>query len=353
MQCKTIKGVRIQAISSAIPEQTLDLNFFAAQYGEKEAARVIRGTGITAVRYAKDISNQNLIVAAAKNLLEQENISLNDIDALVVVTQTPDQFSPGAAFGVHAMLGLSEQCYLSSINDGCAGYVNGLIQAAALIKSGVYERVLLCTGDINSRLIDDNDYQLRMLFGDAASATLICLGKEEDELSFITGVDGSGKDMLGVKLSYEKNITYKNLTVGSISALQMDGVAVMSFALRRVPEIINMLLAEKSINKEDIDLFALHQPNEFMLNYLRKILDVDSQKLPSDVKEIGNTNSTSIPLLLTRITNSSKQSDCNETTDYHSNHLSSVILCGFGVGLAWNALHVNLSSTRLIPPVIV
>lgn len=117
----------------------------------------------------------------------------------------------------------------------------------------------------------------------------------------------------------------------------MDGAAVMSFALKRVPEVVDSLLNQIGISKEQIDLFALHQPNEFILNYLINSLGVDPSKVPIDVNGIGNTNSTSIPLLLTR--------------HAPTQELSSIVLCGFGVGLAWNAMHVTLANTTLIAPV--
>lgn len=347
MLCKTINGVHIQAISSALPEHLLDLQFFAQHYGEKQAARVARGTGITSIRVAEDLTTEDLITAAAQSLLQQEQISCEEIDALIVITQTPSQFSPGAAFAVHAKLGLSQDCYVSSVNDGCAGYGNGLLQASALVSSGAFKRVLLCTGDVNTRVVNDDEYQVRMLFGDAASATLLTKG--EDSLSFVTGVDGSGIDMLGVSIDYDKSLSFEQKAIAAIKPIKMDGAAVMSFALKRVPEAINALLASKEIDKDDIDLFALHQPNEFMLNYLRNVLDIDKQYLPSDVEGIGNTNSTSIPLLLSRRAQDPSHSTVTDQTE----SLRNVVLCGFGVGLAWNAVHLDLSRTHLIKPTIV
>lgn len=332
MAHKTINNVSIKAISAALPTHSMGQNEFANLYGLKEAARVARGTGIKAIRTADGLSTQALIVAAVTQLIDNIDISLSDIDALVVVTQTPDSWTPGTAFAVHSELGLNEGCYVTTINDGCAGYVNGLVQATSLISSGVYKNVLLCTGDINTRLVDDSDYQVRMLFGDAASATLI--GEGEDSVSYISGTDGGGKDLLGVKVSYGK--TEENSA--RVKTLQMDGAAVMSFALKRVPEVVGNLLKGKGLSKEQIDLFVLHQPNEFILKYLVNLLEVEPTKVPIDVNGIGNTNSSSIPLLLAR----------RYKVEGTKNN---IILCGFGVGLAWNAMHVNLSDTKFIAPV--
>lgn len=332
MAYKCISNISIKAMTAALPSKEIGRTFFAERYGDKEVARVIRGTGIGSIRSGCDTSTNDLITAAGENLLQHQAIKKEAIDGLVVVTQTPDDWSPGAAFVVHQQLGLPTHCVVINLNDGCAGYGNGLIQAAALVASGACKNVLLCTGDINTRLIDDDDYQVRMLFGDASSATLITSGNET--LSFIAAADGSGKGSLGVKLNYEK----KHGETGVVQSLKMDGAAVMNFALRRVPEVINALLNAKGLTTTEIDLFALHQPNEFILNYIRDLLDVDPEQLPADVNGIGNTNSTSIPLLLSRQDWSLRPKRKN------------VVLSGFGVGLAWNALHVDLSNTAFIAP---
>lgn len=330
---KLISGICVKSITAALPAETLGIDFFSSLYGEKEVARIVRGTGIRAVRSANGMTTSSLISAAARHLLSNTDVSKDEIDGLVVVTQTPDDWSPGCAFTVHYELKLDTSCLVMDVNAGCAGYVNGLVQAAALVSSGVCANVLLCTGDVNSRLIDDYDYQIRMLFGDAASATLITRG--DDSLSFISGVDGGGKSFLGVQLSYAKS----GNETGKIHSLKMDGAAVMNFALRRVPEAIDTLLNKIGISKESIDLFVLHQPNEFILNYIRNIIDISPEKFPIDVDGVGNTNSSSIPVLLSR-------KDWPDGIMYRN-----IVLCGFGVGLSWNALHLNLSNTKIFKPI--
>jgi 3-oxoacyl-[acyl-carrier-protein] synthase-3 len=330
---KHISGIKIAAITASIPSKILDSEFFSTLYGEKEVARVTRGTGIGSIRSGVGLTTADMVEAAASQLLCNVSLDKSDIDGLIVVTQTPDDWSPGTAFAIHQRFGLSTNCFLVDINSGCAGYVNGLIQAASLVASGTCSNVLLCTGDINTRLVDDDDQRVRMLFGDAASATLVTRGR--DALHFIYGADGSGRSHLGVQMNYEK----RNKAIGTIDCLKMDGAAVMSFALRRVPEVLTTLLSEKGIQKDDIDLFALHQPNEFILKYIRKILNLSENNLPVDVDGIGNTNSSSIPLLLSRRDWENERGRRN------------IVLCGFGVGLAWNALHLDLSHTKIIKPV--
>ncbi|EHC5873787.1 ketoacyl-ACP synthase III [Salmonella enterica subsp. enterica serovar Eastbourne] len=334
MLARKITGIDISAIASILPSGIANTEFFAQLYGEKESARVTRGTGISSIRHADGITTTELIHGAVEHLLANYPIDRKAIDGLVVVTQTPDTWSPGTAFSIHHLLELDENCFIVDINAGCSGYVNGLIQAASLIASEACLNVLLCTGDVNTRLVDDREHQLRMLFGDAATATL--LGPGTKSLQFIYGADGSGRGSLGVPLTYEKT---DNVSA-TVHSLKMDGMAVMSFALHRVPQAINSLLEEMELAKDDVDLFALHQPNEFIVNYIRNSLGVDKKVLPVDVDEIGNTNSSSIPLLLSR-----RNWDERESRRH-------IVLSGFGVGLSWNALHLDLSGTKIIKPVV-
>ncbi|WP_175998604.1 3-oxoacyl-ACP synthase III family protein [Burkholderia stabilis] len=333
MASRTISGISVKAITAALPSGTIGEAEFAAIYGEREVARIVRGTGISSIRTAAGMTTSDLVVAAAAHLMHGWGIDAGEIDGLIVVTQTPDDWSPGCAYAVHHRLELPTDCFVVDVNAGCAGYVSGLVQAASLVASGACRNVLLCTGDINTRLVDDQDHQVRMLFGDAASATLITAGDET--LHFVSGADGSGRSLLGVNLQYEKT----EERTGTIRCLKMDGAAVMSFALRRVPEVIDTLLGSQGKRLEDVDLFALHQPNRFILDYIRNRLGVTPERLPVDVDGIGNTNSTSIPLLLSR-----RHEEDDEAR-------RSVVMCGFGVGLAWGALLADLSKTRVLAPV--
>ncbi|WBM68819.1 ketoacyl-ACP synthase III [Buttiauxella sp. WJP83] len=333
MRTHSISGINIKAITAAIPSTVMEASDFTLLYGEKNVSRVIRGTGIKSIRVAKYISTTDLMTAAVNNLLNNIYFDKNQIDGLIVITQTPDVWSPGTSFSLHQVLGLSENCFLLDLNSGCSGYANGLIQATALVKAGVCKNVLVCTGDVNSRVIDDKEYQSRMLFGDAASASLITSG--EDTFTFVYGTDGQGRKSLGVGMHYQK----EDETSGTVGYLKMDGAAVMSFALKRVPEAIDTLLSESNVNKDEIALYALHQPNEFILGYLRDIMSLNDEQLPADVDGIGNTNSTSIPLLLSR--------------KNWSHSRKNIIICGFGVGLSWNAMLINLEKTKIIKPTIV
>ncbi|EOZ6414533.1 hypothetical protein ACQUXI_003665 [Cronobacter turicensis] len=122
MHTHSFFGVNIIAITAAIPSTVMEASDFTLMYGEKNVSRVIRGTGIKSIRVAKHISTTDLMTAAVNNLLNNIDFEKNKIDGLIVITQTPDVWSPGTSFSLHQVLGLSENCFLLDLNSGCSGY---------------------------------------------------------------------------------------------------------------------------------------------------------------------------------------------------------------------------------------
>jgi 3-oxoacyl-[acyl-carrier-protein] synthase-3 len=334
MSKRTIAGVAIRAVSAALPERAVTLDDFEQLFGAKEVARIARSTGIASIREAKSLHTSELIIAACRNLFTDEVCHPHEIDGLVVVTQTPDSWVPGVGFIVQHELGLPQHCLVSNVSAGCSGYVTGLLQAGALISSGACKKVLLCTGDVTTKLMDERDRHVRMLFGDGASVTLLESG--DGAFEFMCGADGSGRKALESGIEYA--ISDGSRVSAMIGSLQMDGTAVMNFALSRVPKIIKALLESTGLTLASLDLLVLHQANEFMLNYLRRIIGVAPDKMPIDVDGVGNTSSTSIPVVLSR-------HDAIGTPQ--AQH---VVLCGFGAGLSWGAVKVDLRHTVAIPP---
>lgn len=330
MKLRKFSDVEIYAVCGALPAQQMDQAAFAELYGEKEVARISQNTGIYSKSVAGALTTSQLMVAASTKLLDEAKIERSEVDALVTVTQTPDSWSPGVGFHVHGALGLSEACSIFDLNAGCAGYITALLQASALISSGAYQCVLVCTGDVTTKLLNREDRHVVMLFGDGASATLLCKG--HGQLSFISGNDGQGHDTLGTRLSY----TNEGVKVHD---LHMDGAEVMNFALAKVPSTIKALLDKLNLQKSDVNQYIFHQANAFMLNYLQRILKLSSGQVAIDIDGIGNTSSSSIPLVMSR-------------SDILGTPLArNMVLCGFGVGLSWGALHVDLSNTIRISPV--
>lgn len=330
---RSISGINIVAIAAALPERSLSLEDLAPQFGEREVKRIICSTGIESVRIAGELQTSDLCEIAIRSLFEQTGTDPCSIDAIVLVTQTPDYLMPPTSALLQHRLGMSNSCLVFDINSGCSGYIYGLYQAAMLIGAGGCKKVVLCSGDVTSKLLNAEDRQVRMVFGDAGTATLIEQGK--GHLKIVLKTDGGGATHLHTGIKYGNTLK----SSAEIAHLHMNGIDIMGFALKVVPPLIDELLTAASMSKADVSLFAFHQANGFMLNYLTKALGIEKARLPIRVKDVGNTGPASIPLLLSMIS--------HETALLCGNAL----LCGFGVGLSWGAALVDLSNTLLIEPV--
>ncbi len=325
-------GVQLRAVTAALPKTRLEMKSLAALYGEKEVRRIVESTGISSVRVAEKLSTGDLCAAAARHLLTHANVSASDIDAVVVVTQTPNDFMPGVALGIHAYLGLSRSCLTFDLNFGCPGFVYGLLQAAMLVQAG-HKNVLLCAGDVTTKLIKPGDRHVQTVFGDAMGVAL--LGPGPEKIDFLFDTDGAGRPHLHTPLTYD---LFPD-RVATVGHLAMDGTEVMKFVLSHVPSMVNKLLLQCKLTREEVDLAFFHQANMLMLKYLRKLTGFTPNQLVIDMAETGNTGPASIPLLMARL------------QDVPAMRFNKVMLCGFGIGLSVGIAITSMQETQRIPPV--
>ena len=338
-----LKGIEIASIVSCIPKNKINLHSFASEYGLNEVIKIIKTTGIESIRQADfNVTTSDLCIEAAKELTRNNNMSISDFDAVIFVSQTADYKMPQTSHIIQDKLKLSEGTICFDLPVGCNGYIYGLYQASLLISSNSCKNVLLLSGDTSTKLINEKDKSLKMVFGDGASATLIREGV--DELSFIIYSDGSQFDSLIISDGGCRNpinerssqINFDSDGNGRTSSnLYMDGMAIFNFAIKRVPPLIEEILDFVNWEKDEVDLYGMHQANKFMIDYLRKKCRVSLEKMPVVVDGIGNTGPGTIPILLTELNSISKS-------------LNKVVLCGFGIGLSWGAVSCNLSKTKIL-----
>ena len=323
-----LNGLKLAAVSTVVPKFELKISDFYEQFGEKGIERIALSTGIRSVRIAeKGVNASTLCQRAAEYLFDRTGISREAIDAIVFISQTPDYKMPATSCVLQDRLKLKLSVVAFDINYGCSGYIYGLYQAALLIASKSAQKVLVCTGDVMSRYLHPNDLKVRLVLGDAGSATIVEAG--EDVWAFNIYTDGSGYD----KLIIPKNTNMKD------GYLQMDGAAIMEFALREVSSSFNNVLEQKNWSCNDVQHAVLHQPNEFMLNYLRKKMRLTKEQLPIAVKNYGNTGPASIPLTL-----------CDHYAGVEN--LGKAVFSGFGVGLSWGSIALNLQGTKMFKPIV-
>ncbi len=334
-----IPNVSIKGISACVPpkvEENRDIPF----YTPDEVEKVIESTGVERKHIVSDgITASDLCLKACEKLIEELKWERDSIDAIVNVTQTSDYTNHPNVFVLHEKLGLKKDCMSVDLYHGCPGWVIGLSTIASLVCHGSLKRALLVDGDNITTVQYRQDRECRPLFGDAGTATALEYDENATPICFQTGTNSEdGKALIHTKggsrsphtlLSYEQELKMLSGEIGTegIEDL-MDGMSVFSFGISTPPKSIKQLCENYSLDLKSIDKIVLHQANLFMVQKIAKKLKVDKEKVPSCLKDYGNTTSTSIPLTIV--------TQCNK--EYSSKKLST-IGCGFGTGLAWASVY--------------
>ena len=338
------KGVGIRAMSACVPKNVVYNKDLGYLIPEDEIEKTIKSIGIEERRIADaDVCASDLCYKAALKLFEDNNIDPSSIDALIFVSQTPDYHMPATAPLLQHKLGLSTSTLSFDVNLACSGYVYGLNIAYALASQQGINNVLLLDGETMSKIVSKNDKESTALFGDAGTATLISKGEFGDAV-FSLYSDGSGSDVMKVFYGGYRNLSsaegFKDKTddKGSIrngEQFYMDGMETFNFGLRVEPKSIKKIVADAGLEINDLDLIIYHQANKFMTDFFTKRLKFDVNKTPYSLGKYGNTSSASIPLTIV-----------SELKDGYPSR-SKVLLSGFGAGLSWGSVILDLSKVEI------
>lgn len=325
-------------IAYYLPLDRISNHELSTLYFDWSEEKIFEKTGIKERRKASEHEYcSDMAVASAERLFENYALDRTEIDFLILVTQSPDYQLPTTACIVQNRLGLNNSIGAIDVNLGCSGYVYGLSLAKALIVSGISKKILLVTSELYTKHINKMDKSVRTLFGDAATSTLLDLQTAKQIGQFVFGTDGDNYDKLIIPES-GMHLSNKELTVSrdigsecrTNRELYMDGTGIFDFTIDVVPKSVCEVLKKNNVQKEDIDLFVFHQANKFILDYLKRILDIPDNKFYIGLEKVGNTVSSSIPLALKTAEEEGVLKKGNK-----------VLLVGYGVGLSWGAVIIE------------
>ncbi len=337
-------GVGIHSVAACVPskvEYNKDLGYLIP---EEEIEKTINNIGIRERRIAENnVCASDLCFRAAEQLITENAIDKESIQALIFVSQTSDYYQPATAPILQHRLGLSNATLAFDVNLACSGYVYGLSIAYSFCNQIGCDRVLLLVGETMSKITSGFDRESKPLFGDAGTATLIEKG-DYGESFFSLNSDGSGAEVMIIPDGGFRNpssVEAFNLEEDSKGnrrnryQFRMEGMDVFNFGMRVEPKDIKHLLAISNTTMEDIDLIIFHQANKFMTDFFAKRLKVAVEKVPYSLDRFGNTSSASIPLTIV-----------SELFDSFPKR-KKVILSGFGAGLSWGSVLLDLSRCRI------
>ena len=334
--------VKISGITSVVPENFINIDdeiaFFNNDINLLERNKKILGLGTRHI--ANDYTtNCDLCEAAAKDLIDALSVDKNTIDTLIVVSSSHDYHYPADACILQGRLGLSEDCTCFDIAGlACSAYVHGLLQAHALISSGVAKKVLLLAGDITSTHSDRRNRNSNMLFGDAGTATLLEWTDDDNTAWFYTGTRGKDWDKLiapagGYALPIRGDIADLEITdnVGNVWRLYddiMKGLDVFKFTTEVGPKGIANVLEMSGKTIDEVDYFAFHQANKQIVRSVASYAKLPQEKFSSETfSQYGNCGAAAVTMDICRHLSQHK--------------VKTLCLATFGVGLSFGFSLLN------------
>jgi 3-oxoacyl-[acyl-carrier-protein] synthase-3 len=321
----------VRGVIACVPEREVRNERDYPWFDASEIRKITAMAGIKSRRIADpDVCTSDLCTAAGQALLERLGWDPTTIDALILVTQTPDYVMPSTSCIIQHRLGIPVTCAAFDVALGCSAYVYGVWLANSLIASGGCRRILLLTGETPSKFVDPKDRTTALLFGDAGSATALEAAQEGDDTRayYVMMTDGAGGEHLIVPGGMFRN---RFPAEQSEYRLHMDGVQIFDFTRTRVPPLIEDLFALSATGPKDYTYFVFHQANQYLIKFIASKAGLDISRVPFSIGEFGNTGAASVPLTLALA-----GAPQGAGKDYN------VMLLGFGVGLSWGGVSLRV-----------
>ena len=350
MAKSVFSGVRISGVAGAVPRAAVnnltDHHFCPVE----DRKKIVALTKVASYRKAPpEICASDLCLAAAEALLSGLGQRAEEIDAIVFATITPDYRVPSTACVLQHRLKCRTTVIAYDISMGCSGYVVGLYNACSLIKGGGLKRVLLLTGDTQTKLCYEQDKNVVFILGDGGTATLLEADAGAGDIVIEVMTDGGRFESLYVpaggfrRPSTEATRQVRVQADGGMRSeehLYMNGMEIFKFAATDVVKTLTSFMEAEKLSPDDVDHLFLHQANGFMNDKIAKKLNFPPEKVPHTIEFYGNTGSASIPLTM-----------AHHFSQKGSTGRERCLVSGFGVGLSWGVATMLIDGVYA-PPVL-
>jgi len=320
-------GFRVVSSGSAVPQRVVtnaDLGHLGC-----DPEWILSRSGIQERRHVDPgMATSDLAFQAAERAIAAYPSRREEVDLLVLGTFTPDTSLPSTACIVQEKLGLNAPAM--DVTAACAGFAYALVTAGQFLATGSSNLAMVIGVDTNSRVVNPADVKTWPLFGDGAGAVLLERTEQKQEstglLAWSLGSDGRGSDLLVCPMSGTRQpVTAEGVAAGD-QYMKMDGRAVFKWAIRLVEENVRQVIEHSGVPMESIDCFILHQANLRIIDGVRSALGLKEEQFLINLDRYGNTSSGSIPLAVDEAWRAGRIGSG-----------STVLICGFGGGLAWGS----------------
>jgi len=278
------------------------------------------------------LGNSYMAIRAALECLERCGTAPEEVDAIVLGTVTPDMFYPSTACLVQKAIGAT-RAWGFDLSAGCSGFVFSLTTGAQMIESGRYEKVLVIGSDVMSAIVDYEDRNTCVLFGDAAGAVLLepCPEPGYGILDFIQRIDGSGEPHLHMKAGGSRRPSSFETVKNKEHYVYQEGQQVFKWAVTEMANVSAQILEKNGLTGDDVAFFLPHQANLRIIDASANRMKIDRNKVVINIERYANTTAATIPLCLYDVVAEEKRV---KTGDY-------LVMSAFGAGFTWGSVLIR------------
>jgi 3-oxoacyl-[acyl-carrier-protein] synthase-3 len=319
-------GVKIVGVGHYAPSRVITNGDLEAWLDTSDEWITTR-TGMKRRHWAsEDEATSDLASAAAGAALVDAGLNAKQIDCFIVATVTPDYYFPATACLVATRLGVMEKPAFD-IAIACSGFIYGLTVASGLIRSGVYQRIMLIGAETLSKILDKKDRATAILFGDGAGAVILERSNEDSFLASELGADGSRPELLYAQGSGARTPIDHAALDAKVHLIHMQGRETFKLAVQKMVEATGSVLRKANLTKADVTFLIPHQANRRIIDATARYLEVPDEKVVINIAEYGNTSAASIPMALSETVRAGliKPNDL-------------IVFVAFGGGLSWGAV---------------
>lgn len=329
---KKLQSVGILGTGSYLPEQIVT-NKDLEKLVDTSDEWIVSRTGISERRKAEDeIATSDLATFAAEKALKDAGITAEDLDLIIVATITPDMFFPSTACIVQEKIG-AKNATAFDLSAACTGFIYGMSVGSQFIATGMYKYVLVIGAETMTRILNPQDRNTVVLFGDGAGAAVLGpVAEGSGILAFDLGSDGSGGDLLYQAAGGSKLPACAETIEKGEHYLVMHGKDVFKFAVKIMGETSLKALDKAGLTRENVDFLVPHQANIRIVDSAVKRLQLPTEKVYINLDKYGNMSGASVPVAL----DEALKEDKIKKDDI-------IVLVGFGAGLTWGSCVIRWS----------
>ena len=323
------RKANITAVGKYLPKKILS-NLDLEKTLDTSDEWIYSRTGIKERRIVKKgQASVDMSCKAIQQIISQNQLEPNEIDAIIIATITPDMMFPSCAAMIQKEIG-AKNAWGYDLSAACSGFLFALESGASLIESGKCEKVLVVGVDTMSSILNYEDRNTCILFGDGAGAVLLEPSSKYGLIDSKLRIDGIGGEFLNMPGGGSLNPpTYQTID-DEMHYVRQDGANVFKYAVKGMADVSKEVADRNNLSNEDIDLFIPHQANKRIIDAAARRMGLSENQVLINIDKYANTTAATIPIGISEAveTNRLKKGD-------------NLIISTFGAGFTWGATYIK------------